>query len=36
MLPYLGTTLGSAFVYFMKGAMNRRLQRMLPGWGVHV
>ncbi|MBR7179201.1 MAG: ZIP family metal transporter [Oscillospiraceae bacterium] len=32
MLPFLGTTLGSAFVYFMKGAMNRRLQRMLTGF----
>ena len=32
MLPFLGTTVGSAFVYFMKGAMNRRLQRILTGF----
>ncbi len=32
MLPFLGTTIGSAFVYFMKGAMNRRLQRILTGF----
>ena len=31
-LPFLGTTLGAGFVFFMKGAMNRRLQRILTGF----
>lgn len=32
LLPFLGTTVGAGFVFFMKGAMNRRLQRMLTGF----
>ena len=32
LLPFLGTTIGAGFVYFMKGAMNRRLQRILTGF----
>jgi len=31
-LPFLGTTLGAGLVFFMKGAMNRRLQRILTGF----
>ena len=31
-LPFLGTVIGAAFVFFMKGAMNRRLQRILTGF----
>lgn len=31
-LPFLGTTIGAGFVFFMKGAMNRRLQRILTGF----
>ena len=31
-LPFLGTTIGAGFVYFMKGAMNQRLQRILTGF----
>ena len=36
MLPFLGTVLGSGGVYFLKGAMDRRLQRMLPGFAAGV
>mgnify|MGYP003293713095 CR=1 FL=1 len=36
MLPFLGTCLGSALVFFMKGAMNRRLQRSLTGFAAGV
>ncbi len=32
LLPFLGTTLGAAGVFFMKGAMNRNLQRALTGF----
>lgn len=32
LLPFLGTSLGAGFVFFMKGAMNRRLQRILTGF----
>ena len=32
LLPFLGTTIGSAFVFFMKGEMNRTLQRILMGF----
>ena len=32
LLPFLGTTIGAGFVYFMKGAMNHRLQRILTGF----
>ncbi|MBR4990655.1 MAG: ZIP family metal transporter, partial [Oscillospiraceae bacterium] len=31
-LPFLGTAIGAGFVFFMKGAMNRRLQRILTGF----
>lgn len=31
-LPFLGTCIGAAFVYFMKGAMNLKLQRILTGF----
>ena len=36
MLPFLGTVLGSGGVYFLKGAMDRRLQRMLTGFAAGV
>jgi len=36
LIPFLGTTLGSAMVFFMKGTMNRRLQRMLTGFAAGV
>ena len=36
MLPFLGTCLGSALVFFLKGAMNRRLQRSLTGFAAGV
>jgi len=32
LLPFLGTSLGAGCVFFMKGAMNRRLQRILTGF----
>lgn len=32
LLPFLGTTVGAGFVFFMKGAMNLRLQRVLTGF----
>lgn len=32
LLPFLGTTIGAAFVFFMKGEMSRRLQRSLMGF----
>ncbi|MBR5126343.1 MAG: ZIP family metal transporter [Oscillospiraceae bacterium] len=32
MIPFLGTTLGAGLVFFMKGAMNRNLQRILTGF----
>ena len=31
-LPFLGTTIGAGFVFFLKDAMNRRLQRILTGF----
>ena len=31
-LPFLGTMLGSACVFFMKGKMNLNLQRILTGF----
>ena len=31
-LPFLGTVIGSAFVFFLKGKMNRNLQRILTGF----
>ena len=36
MLPFLGTCLGSALVFFLKGAMNRTLQRSLTGFAAGV
>ena len=35
-LPFLGTTIGAAFVFFMKGKMNRPLQRALTGFAAGV
>ena len=35
-LPFLGTVVGSAFVFFLKGAMNRTLQRSLTGFAAGV
>ena len=35
-LPFLGTVIGSGMVFFMKGAMNRRLQRSLTGFAAGV
>ena len=36
MIPLLGTTIGSAFVFFLKGKMNRTLQRILTGFAAGV
>ena len=36
LLPFLGTTLGSAFVFFLRGSMNRNLQRALSGFAAGV
>lgn len=36
LLPFIGTVLGSAGVFFMKGAMNRTLQRSLTGFAAGV
>ena len=36
LLPFLGTVLGSALVFFLKGAMNRKLQRSLTGFAAGV
>lgn len=35
-IPFLGTVLGAAGVFFLKGAMNRQLQRMLTGFAAGV
>ena len=35
-LPFLGTTIGAAFVFFLKGQMNRTLQRSLTGFAAGV
>ena len=32
LLPFLGTTIGAGFVFFLRGAMNRNLQRSLTGF----
>ena len=32
MLPFLGTVIGAGFVFFLKGKMNRTLQRSLTGF----
>ena len=31
LIPFLGTTLGSAMVFFMKQEMNKRLEKLLLG-----
>jgi len=36
LLPFLGTTVGAALVFFMKGAMNQKLQRILTGFAAGV
>ena len=36
LLPFLGTTIGSAFVFFLKDKMNIRLQRILTGFAAGV
>ena len=36
MIPFLGTVLGSAGVFFLKGAMDRRLERSLTGFAAGV
>ena len=36
LLPFLGTTLGAAFVFFLKGTMGRWLQRFLTGFAAGV
>ena len=36
LIPFLGTTLGSAGVFFLKGKMNRTLQRSLTGFAAGV
>ena len=35
-LPFAGTALGAGFVFFLKGAMNRTLQRSLTGFAAGV
>ncbi len=36
LLPFLGTVIGSAFVFFLKGEMNKKLQRALMGFAAGV
>lgn len=36
LIPFLGTTLGAAMVFFMRGKMNRTLQRSLSGFAAGV
>ena len=36
MLPFLGTVIGSGFVFFLKKEMNRQLQRALMGFAAGV
>ena len=36
LLPFLGTVLGAGFVFFLKGAMNRTVQRILTGFAAGV
>ena len=36
LLPFLGTVIGSGFVFFLKGEMSRRLQRSLMGFAAGV
>lgn len=35
-LPFMGTMIGSAFVFFMKGEMSRNIQRILMGFAAGV
>ena len=36
LLPFLGTCLGSGFVFFLKGNMSRSLERALTGFAAGV
>ena len=36
MIPFLGTTLGASMVFFMKGSMNQKLEKMLLGFAAGV
>lgn len=36
LLPFAGTTIGSAFVFFLKGQMSQKLQRSLTGFAAGV
>ena len=36
LIPFLGTTIGAAFVFFLRGTMNRTLQRSLTGFAAGV
>jgi len=36
LLPFAGTTIGAAFVFFLKGQMSRKLQRSLTGFAAGV
>ena len=36
LLPFLGTVVGSAFVFFLKGQMSRGIQRALTGFAAGV
>lgn len=36
LLPFLGTVIGSAFVFFLKGSMNQGLQKALSGFAAGV
>ena len=36
LLPFLGTIIGAAFVFFLKSGMNRNLQRLLTGFAAGV
>ena len=35
-LPFLGTTIGAGLVFFMKGALNQKVQRILTGFAAGV
>ena len=36
MIPFIGTTLGSAMVFFMKNQINRKLEKLLMGFAAGV
>ena len=36
LLPFFGTVIGSALVFFLRGEMNRTLQRLLTGFAAGV